>query len=175
MLQRSVFFFLIPNVFFLLLVQIHVLKNVRMTRCCLRQYRHSKKVSLCIRPQSIASVSPHAVVAVCLYVYKINEVIGTGSTPYVPLKCFYVLNNFFYVKAYHDCCNVFPPDLQQKDASLKEKQHAISEMISEIQQKEMQKDDIIQKIEKLKEEQAKRKECKLIFGIYIFLITELYL
>lgn len=63
------------------------------------------------------------------------------------------------MKAYHDCCNVFPLDLQQKDASLKEKQHAISEMISEIQQKEMQKDNIIQKIEKLKEEQAKRKEC----------------
>lgn len=36
-------------------------------------------------------------------------------------------------------------------------------MISEIQQKEMQKEDIIQKIEKLREEHAKRKECKLIF------------
>lgn len=47
--------------------------------------------------------------------------------------------------------------------SLKEKRHAISDVISEIQQKEMQKEDIIQKIEKLKEEQAKRKECKLIF------------
>lgn len=56
-----------------------------------------------------------------------------------------------------------PPDIQQKNALLKEKRHAISDMISEIQQKEMQKDDIIQKIEKLKEEQAKRKECKLIF------------
>ncbi|XP_031714093.1 kinetochore protein Spc25 [Anarrhichthys ocellatus] len=49
-------------------------------------------------------------------------------------------------------------DLVQKKASLKGKRHAVSEMISEIQQKEMQKDDIIQKIEKLKEEQAKRKE-----------------
>ncbi|XP_044073486.1 kinetochore protein Spc25 [Siniperca chuatsi] len=52
----------------------------------------------------------------------------------------------------------FKRDLEQKNASLKEKQHAISDMISEIQQKEMQKDDIIQKIDKLKEEQAKRKE-----------------
>lgn len=65
------------------------------------------------------------------------------------------------MKAY--CCNVCPPDLKQKNASLKEKQHAISDLMSEIEQKEMQKDDIIQKIEKLKEEQAKRKERKLIF------------
>lgn len=36
--------------------------------------------------------------------------------------------------------------------------------MAEIQQKEMQKDNIILKIEKLREEQAKRKECKLIFG-----------
>ncbi|KAM9347278.1 kinetochore protein Spc25 [Symphorus nematophorus] len=49
-------------------------------------------------------------------------------------------------------------DLEHKNASLKEKQHAISEVISEIEQKEMQKDDIIQKIEKLKEEQVKKKE-----------------
>ncbi|XP_059198912.1 kinetochore protein Spc25 [Centropristis striata] len=49
-------------------------------------------------------------------------------------------------------------ELVQKSASLKEKKRAISEMVSEIQQKEMQKDDIIQKIEKLKEEQTKRKE-----------------
>lgn len=46
---------------------------------------------------------------------------------------------------------------------MKEKRHAISGMVSEIQQKEMQKDDIIQKIEKLREEQAKRKERKWIF------------
>ncbi|AWP13081.1 putative kinetochore protein Spc25 isoform 4 [Scophthalmus maximus] len=52
----------------------------------------------------------------------------------------------------------FKIDLEQKNSSLKEKQHDISEVISEIQQKEMQKDEIIQKIEKLKEEQAKRKE-----------------
>ncbi len=53
--------------------------------------------------------------------------------------------------------------MQQKNVLLKEKRHAISDVISEIQQKEMQKDDIIQKIEKLKEEQTKRKECRLIF------------
>lgn len=52
----------------------------------------------------------------------------------------------------------FKRDLEHKNASLKEKQHAISEVLSEIQQKEMQKDDIIQKIERLKEDQAKRKE-----------------
>ncbi|XP_028446977.1 kinetochore protein Spc25 isoform X2 [Perca flavescens] len=77
-----------------------------------------------------------------------------------------------FVKSAHDSClkkckddemlfekiQTFERDLVQKNASLKRKQHAISEMISEIQQKEMQKDDIIQKIEKLKQEQAKRKE-----------------
>lgn len=77
-----------------------------------------------------------------------------------------------FVKSAHDTClkkckddemlfetiQTFKKDLEQKNPSLKRKQHAISEMISEIQQKEMQKDDIIQKIEKLKEEQAKRKE-----------------
>ncbi|KAI3356223.1 hypothetical protein L3Q82_017466 [Scortum barcoo] len=52
----------------------------------------------------------------------------------------------------------FKRDLEQKNMLLKEKRHAISDMISAIQQKEVQKDDIIQKIEKLKDEQAKRKE-----------------
>ncbi|KAM6979208.1 kinetochore protein Spc25 [Tautogolabrus adspersus] len=52
----------------------------------------------------------------------------------------------------------FKKDLDHKNASRREKQHAITEAISEIQQKEMHKDDLIQKIEKLKEEQAKRKE-----------------
>lgn len=69
---------------------------------------------------------------------------------------------FTEVFIYNNLCNICPPDLQQKNASLKEKQHAISEVISEIQQKEMQKDDVIRKIEKLKEEQSKRKESKLI-------------
>ncbi|XP_042350575.1 kinetochore protein Spc25 [Plectropomus leopardus] len=77
-----------------------------------------------------------------------------------------------FVKSAHDTCirkckdaeilfdtiQAFKKDLEQKNASLKTKQHAISEMVSEIRQKEMQKDDIIQKIEKLKEELAKRKE-----------------
>ncbi|XP_070694339.1 kinetochore protein Spc25 [Pempheris klunzingeri] len=52
----------------------------------------------------------------------------------------------------------YKKDFEQKNVALKEERHAISEMISEIQQKEMQKDDIIQKIEKLKEEHNKRKE-----------------
>ncbi|KAM7407489.1 hypothetical protein PAMA_003287 [Pampus argenteus] len=57
-----------------------------------------------------------------------------------------------------DTIQTFKRDLQQKSASLKEKRHTVSEMISEIQQKEVQKENIIQKIENLKEEQAKRKE-----------------
>ncbi|XP_034418275.1 kinetochore protein Spc25 [Cyclopterus lumpus] len=77
-----------------------------------------------------------------------------------------------FVKSAHDTClkkckddemlfetiQTFKSDLVQQNVSLKGKRHALSEMISEIQQKEMQKDDIIQKIEKLKEEQARRKE-----------------
>ncbi|XP_033181714.1 kinetochore protein Spc25 [Anabas testudineus] len=51
----------------------------------------------------------------------------------------------------------FKIDMQQNNELLKEKRHAISDVIAEIQQKEMQKDDVIQKIEKLKEEQIKRK------------------
>ncbi|KAL6100782.1 spc25 [Pungitius sinensis] len=52
----------------------------------------------------------------------------------------------------------FKTDLIQKNVSMKEKKHAISEMMTEIQQKEMQKDAIIQKMEKLGEDQVKRKE-----------------
>ncbi|XP_005723495.1 kinetochore protein Spc25 [Pundamilia nyererei] len=52
----------------------------------------------------------------------------------------------------------FKKDLELKKVALKEKRQAISEVISEIQEKDMQKEDIIQKIEKLKEEQTKRKE-----------------
>ncbi|XP_069558623.1 kinetochore protein Spc25 [Brachyistius frenatus] len=52
----------------------------------------------------------------------------------------------------------FKKDLEQKKVSVKETHHAISEMLSEIQDKEMQKDDIIQKIEKLKAEQNQKRE-----------------
>ncbi|KAM4558059.1 kinetochore protein Spc25 [Odontesthes bonariensis] len=52
----------------------------------------------------------------------------------------------------------FKRDLDQKSVWLKEKRHAISETVSEVQEKEMQKEDIIEKIQKLKEEQTKRKE-----------------
>ncbi|XP_029968530.1 kinetochore protein Spc25 [Salarias fasciatus] len=52
----------------------------------------------------------------------------------------------------------FKKELEWKQVSLTEKQHAISEVVSEIQDKEMQKDDIMQKIQKLKEEQTKRRE-----------------
>lgn len=55
------------------------------------------------------------------------------------------------------------PGLQLQKASLEEKEHAISETVSEIKQKEMQKEEIIQKIEKLKEEHSKRKNSKLVF------------
>lgn len=46
---------------------------------------------------------------------------------------------------------------------MQEKEQATSETVSEIEQKEMQKEEIIQKIEKLKEEQAMRKNGKLLF------------
>ncbi|XP_047457931.1 kinetochore protein Spc25 [Mugil cephalus] len=52
----------------------------------------------------------------------------------------------------------FKRDLEHKNASLKEKRHAVSETMSEIQEKEIEKEDLMQKIEKLKEEQTKRKE-----------------
>ncbi|CAG12366.1 unnamed protein product [Tetraodon nigroviridis] len=51
----------------------------------------------------------------------------------------------------------FQKDLQLQNASLKEKEQATSEVVSEIEQKEVKKEEIIQKIEGLKEEQAKRK------------------
>lgn len=58
---------------------------------------------------------------------------------------------------------IYIPDLQLQNASLKEKELATSETASEIEQKEIQKEEIIQKIEKLNEEQAKRKNSKLVF------------
>ncbi|CAJ1079339.1 kinetochore protein Spc25 [Xyrichtys novacula] len=77
-----------------------------------------------------------------------------------------------FVKSAHDSCSkkckddkmlfetiqTFKKDLEQKNAVLKEKQQAISEVKSEIQQKEMQKEDTIHKLQKLEEEYAKRKE-----------------
>lgn len=56
------------------------------------------------------------------------------------------------------------PDLKQKSALIKEKQHEISDVISEINQKETQKDKILAKIQKLREEQAKRQEGTFTFG-----------
>ncbi|XP_008327023.1 kinetochore protein Spc25 [Cynoglossus semilaevis] len=52
----------------------------------------------------------------------------------------------------------FKKVLKQKNVLLKEKSHDISEVVSVIQQKEMQKNDIMLKIEKLTEEQGRRKE-----------------
>uniref|UniRef100_A0A3B5MZ50 Kinetochore protein SPC25 n=1 Tax=Xiphophorus couchianus TaxID=32473 RepID=A0A3B5MZ50_9TELE len=46
----------------------------------------------------------------------------------------------------------------KKKIALKEKRRAISEVMSEIEEKEMQKEDIILKIQKHKEEQMKRKD-----------------
>ncbi|XP_061926648.1 kinetochore protein Spc25 [Entelurus aequoreus] len=57
-----------------------------------------------------------------------------------------------------DILEAFKKDLPHKNALLKEKQHAIAEMASDIDQKEIQKLAIIQKIEKLKEDQTRRKE-----------------
>ncbi|XP_061579540.1 kinetochore protein Spc25 [Cololabis saira] len=83
-----------------------------------------------------------------------------------------------FVKSAHDAClkkckddeklfetiQVFKKDLEQKNVLIKEKRRAISEAMSEVQEKGMQKEDIIQKINNLKEEQAKRK--KLIESQY---------
>ncbi|CAN9497785.1 unnamed protein product [Ophioblennius macclurei] len=55
----------------------------------------------------------------------------------------------------------FMKDLERKEVSVKEKRHAISEVMSEIQEKEMQREDILEKIGKLKEEQNKRREVLL--------------
>ncbi|KAK5861233.1 hypothetical protein PBY51_022646 [Eleginops maclovinus] len=60
-----------------------------------------------------------------------------------------------------DTIQTFKRDIVQTRASLKAKTHAVSERIFEIEQKEMQKEDIIPKIDKLKEEQVKRKELIL--------------
>uniref|UniRef100_A0A8C6T641 Kinetochore protein SPC25 n=1 Tax=Neogobius melanostomus TaxID=47308 RepID=A0A8C6T641_9GOBI len=53
----------------------------------------------------------------------------------------------------------FKKDFEHKSKILKDKLLAISEVMSEIEQKEMKKEEIIHKIEKLKEEQAKRREA----------------
>lgn len=47
-----------------------------------------------------------------------------------------------------------------KNDLLKAKRSAISDLKDEITQKEMQKEEIIRKIEDLKEEQIQRKQCK---------------
>ncbi|KAM3861970.1 kinetochore protein Spc25 [Diretmus argenteus] len=49
-------------------------------------------------------------------------------------------------------------DFEQKKVSTQEKRSAVSEVLSEIEQKEAQKDNICQEIERLREEQTKRKE-----------------
>ncbi|XP_061731755.1 kinetochore protein Spc25-like [Nerophis ophidion] len=60
-----------------------------------------------------------------------------------------------------DTFEAFKKDLQHKNALLKEKQHAITGMASDIDQKKIQKDAIIQKIERLKEENVRRKESMM--------------
>ncbi|XP_035995275.1 kinetochore protein Spc25 [Fundulus heteroclitus] len=49
-------------------------------------------------------------------------------------------------------------DLEHKKMSLKEKRRSVSEVMSAVDEKEFQKEDIIQKIQRLKEDQMKRKE-----------------
>nr|XP_057938017.1 kinetochore protein Spc25 [Doryrhamphus excisus] len=61
-------------------------------------------------------------------------------------------------KRLFDSVEEFQKDLQHKNASLKEKRHAIAEVTSDVEQKEIQKDTIIERIEKLKAEQAQQKE-----------------
>ncbi|XP_020784632.1 kinetochore protein Spc25 [Boleophthalmus pectinirostris] len=57
-----------------------------------------------------------------------------------------------------DTIESFKKDLEQKGKLLKDKRLVISEVMSEIEQKDMKKEEIIHKIEKLKEEQAKRRD-----------------
>lgn len=62
-------------------------------------------------------------------------------------------------------------DLGKKSEILKEKRRAVSEVMSEVQEKERQKNDIIQKIQKLTEEQTKRKECKIFFPNEVYKVS----
>lgn len=58
-----------------------------------------------------------------------------------------------------DTIESFKKDSERKSKLLSDKRLAISEVLSEIEQKEMKKEEIIHKIEKLKEEQVKRREA----------------
>lgn len=69
----------------------------------------------------------------------------------------------FIFKPVHEC-NMSFPELKQKNELTQEKQHTISHLVSEINQKQMQKDNILAKIQKLREEQAKRQEGTFLFG-----------
>lgn len=55
-------------------------------------------------------------------------------------------------------------ELKQKSELTQEKQHKISHLISEMNRKQTQKDNMLAKIQKLQEEQAKRQEGTVIFG-----------
>lgn len=55
-----------------------------------------------------------------------------------------------------DTIESFKKDLEQKSKLLREKRLTISDVMFEIEQKEMKKEEILHKIEKLKEEQARR-------------------
>lgn len=87
-----------------------------------------------------------------------------GCSEHCIFLCCKFINGFIH------CPNTFTstvcsfPDLKQKSALIKEKQHEISDTISEINQKETQKDKILAKIQKLQEEQAKRQEGPFITG-----------
>lgn len=54
-------------------------------------------------------------------------------------------------------------DLKQKSELAQEKQYKISHLVSETNQKETQKDNVLAKIQKLREEQAKRQDGTFIF------------
>lgn len=54
-----------------------------------------------------------------------------------------------------------PPDLENKNASLVEKRNAIAKRLSEVEGKNEQKSKIIEKIEMVRVEQAKKKKCRL--------------
>ncbi|CAL1581499.1 unnamed protein product [Knipowitschia caucasica] len=58
-----------------------------------------------------------------------------------------------------DTIEPFKKDLEQKNKSLQDKRSAISEVTSGLQQKQLQKEQILLKMEKVREEQAKRRDA----------------
>lgn len=74
----------------------------------------------------------------------------------IPEKVLFIVKQMF---------TMFFSDLKQKSTLMKEKQHDISDLITEINQKETQKENIMVKIQNLRDEQAKRQAGTFIFWL----------